>query len=156
MAFSNVRVLSERWLDEVLIVAEKANVDGEQDDGFAAPDGVGDLAIMEWSCVFASIATLMANPETAGVSSYIVSPGSSSVVDAAGGARFLRDATATRLFAFVQPDALVLWRQGELFGFNSPEVDTNATPTADLFVRIKCVRVRPIESSAPAPIRLVR
>lgn len=153
MAFV-LSTISERWLDEIIVEAISSNVDGALADTIPVPPGLGDVAIMEWTTYAQTIATLMTDPELHGVWATIET--ASKAVDNAGGARWQRDGT-TGLYAFVQPDALVLWRQDELFTIRSPEVDTNAVPTVDYIVRIKCVRVRPVSiSEQPAPIRLVR
>lgn len=147
---------SERWLDEVLLAGSKLNVDGDQADTWIPPYGLGDLAIMEIGIDINTLATSVADPTAIGVRIGVVDAAGSSIVDIAGDAPFRRMA-ANRLEAYISPDPLVLVRQGEKIVIEFPEVDINATPTGDLAVYVKCVRVRPtVVAQNPGPIQLVR
>jgi len=151
-------LLSERWLDEIVIIATKTDIDAVQADEILLPAGLGDVAIM---CIDVRIQTIdvLTTTTPLGVHAYITAgDNSGGVLDIAGVGEFLvtqNGANALALGAFIDPDALVLWRQHERLQLVYGEIDTDATPTADLRARIRAVRVRPQEG-APAPLRLVR
>jgi len=148
---------SERWLDEVLIAGQIANVDGDIAVELSLPPGIGDLAIIEALLDVDSIATLATNIELQAIR-WVITNAAGTTVDIIGVTRWgQREATTIAISTYVSPDPLVLWRQGEILNAKFREVDTNLTPTGDLGIVAKCVRVRPVPASdQPAPLRLVR
>lgn len=162
MATTVATVAAERWLDQVILAATlPADVAGAAlAESVALPVGLGDVAILS---LHMRARTVDVGPATAssvprGVRAFIVSPDLSTLLDVVGNAPWLLTGdTATNLeyWAAIDPDALTLWRTGELVSLASPEMDSDATPTGDVFVTIKCVRVRPV-STDPVDIQLVR
>lgn len=155
MAIVQTALLSERWLDEVLVYAVTANVGADAVTEYALPAGLGDVAIMEILFQDANIATMVTLGLDVGVSARMLSGATLGAVDFVGVGRLYRT-QANYVHAVINPDPLVLWRQSEYCQLFVPELDTNATPTDDQTVYFKCVRVRPIETTAPGPVRLVR
>lgn len=163
MATTALTLNAERWLDEVLLLGQgPADVGGATlAEFFSLPAGLGDVAIM--SCII-RIANVDAGPVAVitprGVSVRIFSRDAAKVIDLVGVAPWLLasdGANTLEFHAYLDPDALVLCRQDELISILSPEIDSDATPTGDLVVYFKCVRVRPIEAPAgQGPIQLVR
>lgn len=146
-------VWGERWLDEVLISGQLANLDGDRTDTLSVPEGIGTIALMEIVVFADQVATMVANPELLGVFCDVVDAGSG-VRDIIGVERWSR-INATMLATYFSPDPLVEVKGGESVRFIFQEVDTNAAPTADFTVRIKGTRVRP-GVVARGPVRLVR
>lgn len=161
MAITAATLLSERWLDEVLIFGSIDNTVGATlTEQFSLPAGIGDVAIMSVLVRMVNIATPPVAAATArGVEVVVIQSGSQSTLDIVGTAEWVAasgDGIAfTGVSAYVDPDALCLWRQNELLNIQTPEMDSNASPTGDLRVFAKCVRVRPIETVG-GPIQLVR
>lgn len=155
--------IAERWLDVcILSSGTLADVGGAaMGETFLLPAGFGDCALMS---VHAIVQTVDVGPVAAptvpnGVRFMITNVDGSTYADPVGCAPWYRcfDGTNSVLYqAVVDPDALVLWKQGERLTMNAPELDSDATPTGDLVVIAKVVRVRPIESGIVQPIQLVR
>lgn len=154
MANQTFSILSERWLDQVVLSASVADVGADLADNFFLPAGLGDVAFIEGMARIVSVATMVANPELLGARWFVVNT-AGSVVDFIGVSRWSRSTSTTALATHVSPDPLVIIRQTEGIEFSTPELDTNAAATGDVTVIIKCVRVRPMEST-PAPLQLVR
>lgn len=149
-------ILSERWLDEVMLQGQVLNVDGALAEFFTLPAGLGDVAIMEAEAAWSDILTAVALTVSLAARARVITA-SGNVVDILGISEVKQVYDATQYGVYWSPDPLVLWRQDEQFAINSPEFDSNAAPTADLTVRIKAVRVRPtVGQEARRPIRLVR
>lgn len=160
MAVTTVTLKAERWLDEVVFQGLVSDVAiAAISETFVLPTGFGDVAIM--SCTF-SILSVGTVPVTAtaprGITARISSSDGSTAVDILGTSPWYATggvaAAFDRFEATVDPDSLTLWRQAELLTVNAPEMDAGAT--GDLLAIVKCVRVRPIESAARGPVRLVR
>lgn len=145
---------SERWLDQIILSGTYTNENGDHDLTFLIPAGLGDIAILEIDVQALSVATMMANPELNAVRAYVVSA-AGDAVDIVGTQRWSKVWT-DRVATYLSPDPLVLVRQSERLKLSAAEVDTNASPTVDIVVTVKAVRVRPIEAPARGPIRLVR
>lgn len=156
MATVQTVISSERWLDEILLYGTVADGAGSDwSDALLLPPGLGDVAIMELLVLAETLATAVAIAEQS-VVAQITSPGGSSTVDILGTGKWFRT-QALRAAAYVSPDPLVLWHQDERLSIQSPELDSNASPTGDVFYYVKCVRVRPVLAAASnEPIRLVR
>lgn len=145
--------MSDRWLDEVILQATVANVGIDDEYRVLAPADEQDLAIMNAMVGVIQITTMVASINDWGVVFTVLSA-APSVVDLGNTARFVKT-SAAEAYCSLDPDALVLWRKGEKVALSIPEIDTNASPTGDVYIRFKCVRVRPIEG-APLPLQLVR
>lgn len=155
MATVNMTLLSERWLDEVVLLGNLTNMDGDQDNEFVPPAGLGDLAIMELLYFVLNIATILGSFHLYNLRGMVVNA-AGSAVDIIGQHEFYQTGISNlRLTTYLSPDPLVWLKEGERIQLVHAELDTNATPTADAQVYVKCVRVRPQEG-APQPIRLVR
>lgn len=155
MAITNLALLSERWLDEIVMFGSIVNTAGTDiNEQFRAPAGLGDLAIMEAIATGLSLATPVAADTNPAAFVDILSSDAATVLDIVGVFRWFPVAS-TSVSAYLSPDPLVLWREGELIRIVSPELDTNATPTGDMNLVVKAVRVRP-QAGAVAPMKLVR
>jgi hypothetical protein len=149
---------AERWLDEVILEGAISNADGAQSNDFGLPAGLGDVAILSAEYKVTAITTLPTLGTLAAGFAIVSQPGGQ-VVDLLGNAVFRQvyeGAAVIQISAFIDPDALTLWRQGEYLQVATPEMDTNATPTGDPVLRVKCVKVRPIEGAVKGPLQLVR
>lgn len=155
MADVTLTLKSERWLDEVVLEGDTTNVGADAVHRYSLPAGLGDVALMELWFRSGAAATLVTAWDTLGMSGTIQTGGAFTNVDIVGVSRFFK-AGALVLAAYMSPDPLVLWRQSEVLALELPELDTNGAPTDDHKVLIKVVRVRPIESPARGPVRLVR
>lgn len=155
MATVTLQLDSERWLDELLL--QKRQTDGggaDFNDLWALPSGLGDVAVIEVLVNCVNFATMVASPELLGAELAVVSADTTTVLDIIGTERWSK-ISADRLSVYFSPDPLVLVRQGETIRLRTPELDTNATPTADIDLYLKAVRVRPIEGAVRGPLRLV-
>lgn len=163
MAVTACVLNSERWLDEV-ILRGNAPVDvggATLSESFTLPANFGDAAILSILVAVSPIATV---PVTAtfprGVRALVFSADASSIVDIVGvGALYATGgdgAAFTGVQGSIDPDAMTLWRQGELLNFAMPEMDANAAPTADLIVLVKCTRVGGKQVRREGPIQLTR
>lgn len=162
MATTVAVIAGERWLDEVILVAVlPADVAGAAlSELVALPAGIGDVAIMSLHMRArpVDVGPAAASTVPRGIRAFVVSPDGATLLDVVGSGEWvlvLDTANNLEYWAMVDPDALVLWRTGEVVALASPEMDSDATPTGDVSVIIKCARVRPVES-APQPIQLVR
>lgn len=159
MADIALAIHSERWLDEVVLSATKANIDSDQGDAWVLPPGVGHCAIMEVMVEVSGIATVRTAVEDAGIRGLIINAAGDIAVDFIGNApwRLVNGAPAGAgwVNAYISPDPLVEWKEGEKLELFFPEIDVNATPTGDLRVYVKVVRVRP-GVVAPEKLKLVR
>lgn len=138
MAFA---LRSDRALEQAILVASDANVDGDQDVAHGLPDGFGDCLILEWMVLASVIATVRASPEIAGPVLYLVPETDTGVVDMLGGGRWIQH-RATRLAAHGFPEQAVFMRARDRVDIVFAEVDTNVTPTADMeyFLRVRRLR----------------
>jgi len=150
---------SERWLDEVVLRAQVLDVAiASIAEEFTAPTSLGDLAIMSVLPAITNIGTVpVAATMPRGVTVQVVSSDGATVVDYVGTSEWYASAglaaAFTKAHAIVDPDALCLWRAGEVLVLEAPEMDAGAT--GDLVLLVKAVRVRPMEGTASGPIRLV-
>lgn len=150
---------AERWLDQLVLRATVADVAiADIAENFVAPAGLDDLAILSINVGITNVGTVPATATVArGAKAVILSQDGSSIVDLVSVEEFKATggvaAAFTRFDAHLDPDALTLWRRGELIQVSAPEMDLGAT--GDLVVLVKAVRVRPIEE-AEQPIQLVR
>lgn len=160
MAVTAMTIIAERWLDEVILNAQVLdNAGATIAEDFTLPAGLGDVAIMSVTVGVFNITTAPTVPETPrGVQAFVLTP-TSQLVESIGVAPFVWIAGATtvltRVSAFLDPDALVLMRQNETIRLLAPEMDVDASPTGDLELIVKAVRVRPIEGAVKGPLRLV-
>lgn len=148
----------QRWLDTVIVRGSLSNIDGEQANTLALPADLGNVAIMDILLTVSQIDVVLANPELYGVSAFIMSAGGAIPVDFVGSARFQRTQTTANSIevdAHIEPDHLIEWKEGELLYIFWPELDTDATPTADATVYVRVAKV-PAKDRSTGPIQLVR
>lgn len=157
MAVIQLALAAERWRQEVLLYGTGPNGAGaDWSDTLHPPTTIGDLAIIEILISVETIATLVA-PALLGCQANVVNTlGGNAVVDIIGSVRW-QNHQALRASCYFSPDPLVLLRQGEAISIQSPELDSNASPTGDVYYYVKCVRVPMEAPAAPArgPIQLV-
>lgn len=160
MATVTATLAGERWLDEVLLQSTHGAIAGAAiSEAVLLPAGIGDVAIMN---VVARVSGVDVGPAAAasvprGIAIRMFA--GAGVVDNVGVAPWYLSfdgANVLEYFAFIDPDALVLWRQNDVASLVSPEMDSDATPLGSLTVYWKCVRVRPPAEGAQAPLQLVR
>jgi len=145
---------SERWNDIVFLSKSVANVGADSADSFVPPSGIGDIAIMEVQVAVTTAATMVASINDWGLEGFIINAAGDTFVDLIGTGRWAKQG-ASSACAYLSPDPLVLCRQGEKIYLAIPEIDTNASPTGDIAVYVKAVRVQPAVTPAK-PIQLVR
>lgn len=153
MSETTMAIVSERWLDTVVLQATVNDIDGDRDDTWLLPAQMSDVAIMEVVADAETLATIRVNMELAGARLVVINQ-ANKVVDFVGITRWsiIRVADAS---AYWSPDPLVLWRQGEKLALRFPELDINVTPTGDLRLTVKAVRVKVLQP-LPETIQLVR
>lgn len=133
-------IVSDRYANQVIVGQTSTDIDGDQARSLVLPAGLGQVLISEVEVNVSSIATMIATPEAAkGVQLRIVD-GSGVIRDFLGSATW-RVINATRLCAQVIPDTPVIWKDGEAVRLLHQELDTNAAPTADEEVAIRCLRM---------------
>lgn len=131
----------DRAFEEALIEAIESNVNGDYATSHALPSGFGDCALLEASVTVTSIATIEVAFATSGPTFQLL--------DAAGNPqdilfntewiRRAADAVAAR----AGPDQVQFWREADQLRVTWPEIDINATPTADVRIAVKVRRLRP-------------
>lgn len=155
MTARSLTLLAERWLDEVILEGQVANVDGDVNDDFLPPEGIGDIAILEVLVDVSGIATMMVNPELRGPRVTVLSRASDFIVDFVSVSRWTQ-IESTTLSTWLSPDPLVLVKSGESIRVRFGEVDVNVAPTGDLSVTVKAVRVNRIVAGGQERLQLVR
>lgn len=163
MATTALAIYGERWLDEVLLVAQgPADIMGAAlAESFSLPAGFGDCAILnvEFRAWGIDVVSVGVTP-VRGIRAYIQAAAGGKIVDNVGVAPWIvtqDTANAIELGCFIDPDALVLWQQDELLSITSPEMDTDATPTGELQIYAKVVHVRNVRGQeVKRPLKLVR
>ena len=143
MGAITLAIRSEREQDIVTLRGVESNVDGPLATLASLPAGFGDCYLLSASVDCASIATLMASPEQNGPMTYLgISNAVQDVLDASRWTR--KDAALQVSFELEEPR---LWREGEVFGVEAAEVDTNVAPTVDVIVLCRVRRRRNIGSA---------
>lgn len=115
------------------------NIDADQIWFQDLPTDFGDCLLLECQVMVFGIATILASVQTFGPLIYLDLPGLK--VDPVGTAFWVTN-QANGVSALVQPDTPVLWKQGEAIIIRFEEIDTNASPTADLEVYVRVQRLR--------------
>lgn len=136
-----------------MLTNQESNVDGDQALTFTLPPGFGDCALMECSASVATIATVVANPELLGVTFQLTSP-EDVPQDIVFNGRWVKR-RVDQLSVWAAPDQVQFWREHEELKMLFAEIDTNATPTADVVVYIKVKRLRPLLTMGPREFHLV-
>ena len=131
----------------------ETNVDGPIATLASLPQGFGDCYLQAATVYCSNIATLMASPEIHGPMTYLGQ--SSAVQRVLDSARWNRTAVDNLSSAW-EPNMAPLWRDGEVFGVEAAEVDTNAVPTVDVTVFVTVTRRRnmPVRGIEQIPIVL--
>jgi hypothetical protein len=141
-AMTNV---GERPAGTSIVYGTATDINNDQALNYELPLGFPDCLILELILQISSIATMMVTPEFHGPVIWVVSTIDGGVRDLLGTERWVRSLTpSTGLVAHLKPDQPALLRRTESLQLVFAEVDTNATPTADLNVY---VRVRRLEAA---------
>lgn len=135
-------VRSDRELDIVTLRGVESNVDGPLATLASLPAGFGDCYLLSASVDCASIATLMTDPEQNGPMTYLGI--SNQVQDILDSSRWTRKDAALQVTYELEVPRL--WKDGEVFGVEAAEVDTNAVPTVDVIVLVRVLRRRNVGS----------
>lgn len=143
MADVQLSVRSEREADVAVLFGESTNVDGNQANTLVLPAGFGDCWILRAAVYVKAIATMMSNPTLQGPGLWLVSSGVFS--------EFLAGPYWGQTFPNVlattwEPEQARLWRDGEKLQVEYTEVDTDASPTADVWHLITVLRRRNVGS----------
>lgn len=128
---------AEQW---VLDDSSLANIDGDIATGINMPASFGDCLLLDAMVTVSNIATMRAAPMDAGVRLTIQTP-AGTIIDYIGVARW-HQVGATRLCAYFDPMQIRYIRAEEQIAIFFEEVDTNATPTADLAIHLRVRRIR--------------
>lgn len=136
----------------VILAAADTNMDGNQGITLQLPSELDVVYVLEVLVRAASIATMMTSPEINGPQVVILAAGGSPNLDFVGNSRWVTT-NALTLGAQILPDAAALWSKGEALNVQFAEVDTNATPTVDGEVLIRCQTLQPV-GLAPGPLLL--
>lgn len=141
-------IASYRQNGVVILRTNDTNIDGNQGVGIGMPNELDVVYILEVHVRVLNIATLQALPEQKGPL-VLVLDAAGTVLDAVGTSRWV-EANLLTLAAQVVPDAAALWSKGELLHIQYQEVDTNATPTADVeyIVRVQTLAPKGIVEGA--------
>lgn len=155
MATVFTTLFAERWLDIVELAGVQSNIGADDISEFLLPLNFGDVAVMWIDAMHEGITTMPAAASLAvlGFHARLLSAGDS-VIGPVGVSQNFRQVSVARVSAELNPDALVLWRQGEKIQIATPDLD--AGNTVDHTYWFHCVRVRPQEEQVPGPIRFVR
>lgn len=138
-------IRSERGLGQSILSVDYANVDNDDTLRDGLPPGFGDCVITEVFVTVKDAATLAAGYESEGPMVQVEI--SSGVVDFVGTSRWVQvvgttAATQGGVAAHIRPDEPVFWHEGEELRVDYPEIDTNATPTADVTILVRVQRLR--------------
>lgn len=139
-------IQSDRFVGKTLLVATASNLDGDQGLDFEQPNNFGDCMLEAVRISVTQFATVAASLFELGVSFGIVHTLPLDLADIVGVGKWHlisgTFAAPTSATAFVEPWRSVLWRSGESLRIAFAEVDTNASPTVDLTVQARVVRLR--------------
>lgn len=136
-------ILANRQSNIDLVALSVADINGDQSLDFELPVGYGDAILLSWLIRVASIATAQASIENYGPSITVIDRTAGSVSDNAdvSDVRW-RNIGSSAVSAGEQLISAVLWRYTESVRVRFLEVDTNASPTADLTAYFRVRRLR--------------
>lgn len=155
MAFPTTAIIkSYRQNGIVIFQVTDLDINGNQGVVLALPNEIDAVYVLEVFVRVRTIATMMTNPELNGPHAMIIDAAQPAfpILDPIGTSRWVV-ANGLTLAAQIDPDAAALWSKGELFNVQFAEPDTNATPTADAEVVIRCQTLKPI-GGVPGPLQL--
>lgn len=138
---------SDRWRDQVILRGTVANLDGVNLLDFTLPEGFGDCLLLEVLVYVDAIDVLGAAGDNEGPRVTLYDAAGAADRDFVGVPRWtLLDDTANALAigAHAVPDEIVYWKENERLRIYSGEIDTDATPTADMIVMARVQRTRGI------------
>lgn len=145
MTFS---VYSDRAAPGIVVLREvTSNLDGGQDITSGLPAGFGDLIVLDVFYLVQEIATIMSNPELQGPRCQVSENAGGQFVDFVGNGRWVRHDSAAgqvRMSCWIHPRQPTFVRETESLLSEFSEVDTNATPTADLYLYVRGRRLRDV------------
>lgn len=135
-------VLSDRMAAQTVLQGVTADANGDQNIAYSLPTGFGDCLLLECFVQITQVATLMANPQING-------PQITIVVESVQNNDFVGTAYwvmvgALAMSCHIKPDQPVVWKSQECLALVFAEVDTNASPTADIRVLARVRRLRQI------------
>lgn len=136
----------DRAFNEASIRWAVANIDGDQALYLGLPSGFGDCALLEVSANVTAIDVIQALYESSGPMFGIFDGDTTAIpVDSQFCGRWqlhVSGANNLGVAAHASPDQVQWWREQEVLRIQFPEIDTDATPTADLTVIAKVRRLR--------------
>lgn len=128
---------SDRPAGQVIFLASAVNIDNDQALQNAMPVGTGAVMVLEVIVDITSIATMMTTPELYGPYVRSRSSDATTIRDFIGIERWTRVNT-DQLCVRVAGDQPLYLDQGDLLEVRFEEVDTNASPTADINIFARC------------------
>lgn len=136
----------DRAFQEASIRWAVANIDGTQALYLGLPSGFGDCALLEVSAQVNAIDVIATDFEVNGAAFGLFDGDATGIpIDSQFSARWVKIiGTANDLAVHLQaaPDQVQWWREQEVLRITFAEIDTDATPTADLTVIAKVRRLR--------------
>lgn len=136
-------VVSARLRSEVTILGTLDNLDGDRADGLALPVGFGDCILRDVQVRVSDITTLVTLSDVHGCGLVLVD--ANGEFKAPVGVEFWKQvyggATTKQVQAFF-PVRDIIWYSGEHLRILFEEIDSNASPTADLAVICRAIRIR--------------
>lgn len=148
--FTTTGVVNRAW-DDALLQAADANIDGAYATAHALPAGFGDCVLLEVEVRVTSIDVIQTNWATSGPRAQLVDA-SGNAQDVGFSGRWVLQseaANALQVTATIFPDQMQFWRAAEKLRVSFPEIDSDATPTADVNVYAKVRRIRPNAEESP-------
>lgn len=143
MTDATATVVSARLRSEATILGTLDNLDGDRADGIRLPVGFGDVILRDVQVRISDITTLATLSDVHGCGLVLVD--ANGEFKAPVGVEFWKQvyggATTKQVQAFF-PVRDIIWYSGELLRILFEEVDTDATPTADLAVICRVIRIR--------------
>lgn len=134
MAFTRY---SDRPAGQVIFLASAVNIDGDQALQNAMPSGTGPVLVLEVIVDISGIATMMTTPELHGPYVRSRSSDATTIRDFMGIEPWIR-VNVDQLCARVHGDQPLYLDQGDLLEVRFEEVDTNASPGADINIFARC------------------
>lgn len=140
MASVSAILRSDRAANQSVLSADDTNVDGALNTIISLPVGFGDVLVLNAQVQAVNIATLFTIADQ-GVHWQLLDSAAGLARDFLGSSPWLKKG-ALALTSYIDPDQLVVWRETEQLQLQADEIDTNATPTADVVVLIRVRRLR--------------
>lgn len=136
---------SDRWRDQVILRGTAANLDNANLLDFTLPAGFGDCLLLEAYVYVDAIDVLGAAGDNEGVRVTLYDSAGATdrdIVDCPRWTLIDDTANALAIMAHAIPDEIIFWRENERLRLYTGEIDTDATPTADLIVWVRVQQLR--------------